>query len=172
MEILLIIQNIICRGNSSVFYQKDCLDLINPKKEINKEEKLPILKKNNNNFLFCLYFLIFFFEKKDKLKISENKEMIDNILNCLFADLNKFYKNTPKISHKLEKIWNCGKYSDIYNKMLDICKKKYKDNQFAENYLYEKYLNIIGKKKNKTNNILNKDEIIGENIYNIKFFSS
>ena len=164
---LLIIQNIICRGNSSVFYQKDCLDLINPKKEINKEEKLPIFKKNNNNFLFCLYFLIFFFEKKDKLKISENKEMIDNILNCLFADLNKFYKNTPKISHKLEKIWNCGKYSDIYNKMLDICKKKYKDNQFAENYLYEKYLNIIGKKKNKTNNILNKDEIIGENIYNI-----
>ena len=164
---LLLLQNIICKKDSSVFYQKDSIDLESQKKKLNEKEKLPIFKRNNNNFLFCLYFLIFFFEKKDILKISGNKENVDNILNSLFADLNKFYKNTPKISHKLEKIWNCGKYSDIYNKMLDICKKKFKDSKFSEDYLYEKYSNIIGKNKNKNNNILNKDEIIGENIYNI-----
>jgi len=164
---LLIMQTIICKGDSSVFYLKDSKDLENSKKDATKDEKLPIFKKNNNNFLFCLYFLIFFFEKKNKLKISEHKEIINNILKSLFVDLNKFYKNISKLSHKLEKIWNCGKYSDIYNKMLDVCKKKYKDNQFSENYLYEKYLDIIRKKKNKNNNIQNKDENIGDIIYNI-----
>jgi hypothetical protein len=61
---LLLMQSIICKGDSSVFYEKDSTDLENRKKELNKEKKLPIFKKNNNNFLFCLYFLIFFFRKK------------------------------------------------------------------------------------------------------------
>jgi hypothetical protein len=72
-------------------------------------------------------------------------------MSILSKDLKELYKNNHKIIIKLKKIEIEGEKFDIYNKMLEICNKKYKEKQFDFSYtfFYNKYCEFTQKKISK-----------------------
>ena len=147
------------KSSSTIFYTNDIDNIINKrKKSINKKFNAPFFKGETKNISFCLYFLINFF---NKLKSNQNleKDKINKIKeysNILFNDLMKIYKDNPKIVSGLKKIENYGPNFSIYNKMLSIFNKYYKDPNFSFEFLQEKYTSIINLNQNKEFNIFKK----------------
>ena len=156
------INSILIKENSfSIFYFSDEENinlLMNKTKNKEKDKKhadesisLDIFKKEINNILFCLYFLIIFINKLKKYQ-NYNKEkvsIIRNIVDILFKNLNILYTKSKKITSILKHVENYGPNFEIYNKMLDIFNKNYKDSKFNVDYILKKYERIINTYKNK-----------------------
>ena len=151
------LNDILIKDNThSIFYINDIENL--KKKSIHENNyKSPICGKEINYFLFTLYYLIKFFKLYNLYKNEENEKMkiIDNILKILFNDLKKIYKETKKITSILKKVENYGQNFEIYNLMLSICNKSYKDSQFSMKYLYGKFSNIKPTKIDNNNKYKN-----------------
>ena len=113
---------------------------------------------NINHISFCLYFLIYFFEKELIFKEEDKKNFIKNLTEVIFIDLKNLYQKNEKLSSRLKKIQIKIKKFVIYNELLDICNKNYKENNFDILFLKEKYNQIIIQFKNenkKANNLIN-----------------
>ena len=133
------------KNNVSIFYINDDENLKKDKDKISHE------KKNNNNFIeennyfsFCLYYLIFFFNKYNLYK-SQNKDeikVLNDISGILFNDLKKIYSKGKKIVSILKKTKYHGKNFELYNTMLSICSKHYKESKFNLKFLFEKFSNL------------------------------
>ena len=148
-----ILNDILLKDNSySIFYINDIENIKTNKKAKAENNKSPKFKKEMNNFLFTIYYLIIFFKIYNLYKNEDNEKLklIDNILNILFNDLKKIYKETKKITSVLKKVENYGQNFEIYNLMLSICNKSYKDPHFNLKYLYDKFSDITSNKKDKT----------------------
>ena len=161
---IIMIKSFLIKENAcSVFYNNDENIKNYKKNDLNEKKNLPIFKAEIKNILFCLYFLIIFFNKLKKYKNYEEEKLntIKNITNVLFNDLNKIYKNNHKITSIFKKIENYGPNFEIYNKMLDICNKNFKDSKFSLEFLYDKYLYCINSLKNKAFDIYTEIRIQG-----------
>jgi len=149
-EIEQIIYSLLIKEKSySIFYYND-LKLKITKNKI-EEQKPSIIMNELHNLIFTLYFLIFFCEKRTLCKTKEQEKLINKILSILSKDLKELYKNNYKTITKLKKIENEGEKFDIYNKMFEICNKKYKEKQFDFSYtfFYNKYCELSLKKVSK-----------------------
>ena len=155
-NIIHLIDNILIKEKStSIFYGGDDENIKNyKKKSIYEKTKMPFFKSEFTNFLFCLYFLIILFNKLKKYQNFDEKKknVIHRIIEMLFNDLIKIYKENHKITSRLKKVENYGPNFQIYNKMLDICNKKYKESTFTSKYLYDKYSYYISEKNNELDN--------------------
>ena len=98
---------------------------------------------------FCLYFLIYFFEKDLVFKEENKNNFIKKIINIIFNDLRNLYMHNEKLGSKLRKIKVKTKIFNIYNELLDICNKNYKEDNFNLLFLLEKYNKIKTQFKNE-----------------------
>ena len=154
----LMINSILIKENSSsIFYLNDeeninsIMNKNKIKKNVDDNLDLDIFKKEMKNFLFCLYFLIIFINKLKKYQNS-NKEkvsIIRNMVETLFKDLKNIYTKNKKVISILKYVENYGPNFELYNKMLDICNKNYKESKFTVDYILKKYDLIINSYKNK-----------------------
>ena len=146
-----ILYNILIIDNSStIFYINDIDNIKNNKDKTLDLNSSPIFKFQMNNFLFILYYLIIFFNKIIVYKNELNmKKKILNILQILFKDLSKIYKDTKKITTIIKKVDVIGINFLLYNKLLAVCNKNYKDTKFTLEYLYKNYLEFKQIKNNK-----------------------
>ena len=158
-NINLMIKSSLLLGNStSIFYENDIENISNRKKPVNKNANIPFLKSEINNISFCLYFLINLFNKLNSIQNCEKEKVnqIKEIANIVFNDLYNLYKFNPKTISNLKKIENYGPNFSLYNKMLSICNKYYKDPNFSFEFLQEQYSSIININKNNEFNIFKK----------------
>ena len=148
--------------SSSIFYSNDLKLKITKNKTEQKTSS--IIMPEVDNLVFTLYFLIFFCEKRTLCKTKEQETLVINLISILSKDLKELYKNNHKTITKLKKIENEGEKFEIYNKMLEICNKKYKEKQFDFSYkfFYDKYCEFTQKKISKE--IEEKGHLFIENI--------
>ena len=153
--------------SSSIFYFNDLKIKITKNKT--EEQKESIIMNELDNLIFTLYFLIYFCEKRTLCKKKEQETLIVKIMSILSKDLKELYRKNNKTFTKLKKIEIEDEKFDIYNKMLEICNKKYKEMQFDFNYkfFYNKYCEFTKKKISKE--IEDKGHLFIENMDKIDF---
>ena len=156
-------------SNSTIFFEQDkkyLLGNIENKNNynINKEEEEEKYFYKSEYISFCIYFLIYFFEV-NLLYFEDDRNIITkNILEIIFNDLKNLYRNyIKKNSSIFKKIIIKSNNFDIYNEILDICNKHYKDDIFTFKFLQEKYNQINTKfkkefKKGTETNIIEKEK--------------
>ena len=162
-EINQIIYSLLIKEKSfSIFYFNDLKLKITKNKT--EEQKSSIIMNELDELIFTLYFLIYFCEKRTLCKNKEQETLVIKIMSILSKDLKELYKKNNKTITKLKKIENEAEQFDIYNKMLEICNKKYKEKQFDFSYkfFYNKYCEFT--KKNISKEIEDKGHLFIENI--------
>ena len=134
-------------STSSIFYEQD-ENKLSSNINININNK-NVISDGVEGFSFCLYFLIYFLEKYLACKEDDKRNFIKNIIDIIFNDLKKLYVQNKKMSSRLKMIKLQGKNFYIYNNMMDICNKNYKDKNFNISFLKEQYYQINTQFKNK-----------------------
>ena len=142
-------------SESSIFYEQD-------KRKISNNLNIDNEEDNFYDISFCLYFLIYFLEKDLREQEEDKINFISNVLNVILNDIKNLYMNNKKISALFKKIDVNGKNFYIYNNLLDICNRNYRDKNFNINFLQEQYNQIITQYKNEKEKDNNKI-LINEN---------
>ena len=156
VKLLLINKN----SKTSIFYEQDEDYLLNNEDKNNKGNNKEKYLYEIDDISFCLYFLIYFFDKYILYKEDDKNNFINKILQTIFNDLKNLYMQNKKLSSKLKRIK--FKNFDIYNELLDIVNKNYKNENFSINFLQEKYSQLITQSKNENKTEIN-NILINEN---------